>query len=401
MNYDLIALLAFIFLLSLYIRKKRKNLELQKILYPVVYMLLYKTSIGIKLMNWIGKKYRKLIITIGYCFVGLGFCGLLAVSYSILSTMIRFVLSPGTTATGMYLLYPGTQIPGIGYLSFWYWLIGLFVTAAIHEFSHGIVAVAHKVRIKSSGFAILGIIAPIFPVAFVDPDEKELSKIQDVAQHSIFAAGPMINLILALIIFAILPYVADSTGTRLAPFEERITMPVGFSFDIINSTMPAGKAGLVTGALINKVGNESVKDANLFVERLYFCASPGENWSMGNENRTYAIETIKSPADNTRAYIGIENIRNVRVVKQEYRWFSGLFYWIKGLFKWIFTLNFFVGLSNLLPIFITDGSKMLLVALESNIRDKKKAVKVWKIINSVFLFAIIIGLLSSYIKKLF
>jgi hypothetical protein len=193
MNYDILAFVIFIAILSIVMYRNRKKLIIQKVLYPVVYMILYKTQIGINFMNRISDRHRKLVITIAYSFIGFAFAGMIFISYTILRTMINFIIAPKTTDTGMALLYPGTSIAGVGYLSFWYWLIGLFLIALVHEMAHGIVAVANKIKIKSSGFAVLGIIAPLFPAAFVEPDEKQMSKRPAIEQYSVLAAGPMIN----------------------------------------------------------------------------------------------------------------------------------------------------------------------------------------------------------------
>ena len=64
-------------------------------------------------------------------------------------------------------------------------------------------------------------------------------------------------------------------------------------------------------------------------------------------------------------------------------------------------LCFFIGLTNLLPIFITDGARMLQVALEDTISNKKRADLIWKVINWMFFALIVIGLLSTYFKKFF
>lgn len=401
MNYDILAFVILIAILSLIMYKNRKKLIIQKILYPVVYMILYKTHLGIGLMNKISERHRKLVITIAYCFVGFAFAGMIFMSYTIVKTMINFVIAPATTDTGMALLYPGTTIAGIGYLSFWYWFIGLFCIAIVHEMAHGIVAVANKIKIKSSGFAVLGIIAPLFPAAFVEPDDKQMSKRPAIEQYSVLAAGPMINLVIALLLFAVMPYVADSSSSMLAPFESRITVPKGFSFDINNASMPAGISGLSNNTLITSVNGVNVTDADKFIEVIYYCTKPEETITLANENATYAIKTIASPAGNGRAYIGIENIRNVRAVSTKDKIGSGAFFWFKGLFRWLFLLNFFIGLSNLLPIFITDGATMLKVACLDTIKDKKKALKVWALVNWLFLGLIMLGLVATYVKRFF
>ncbi|PIU29768.1 hypothetical protein COT07_04170 [Candidatus Woesearchaeota archaeon CG07_land_8_20_14_0_80_44_23] len=401
MNYDILAFLIFIAMLSIVMYKNKKRLSLQKVLYPFVYIILYKTQLGIGFMKRLSSRHRQIIVTIAYCFIGFAFAGMIFISYAILRTMIQFIISPKTTQTGMALIYPGTSIPGIGYLTFWYWLIGLFTIALVHELAHGIVAVAHKIKIKSSGFAVLGIIAPLFPAAFVEPDEKEMRRRPPIQQYSVLAAGPMINLLIALLLFALMPYVADSSNSMLAPFESRMTVPTGFSFTISNASMPAGQAGLVNNTFITSVNGANVTSADSFIEQLYYCTKPGQEITLASHNASYAIKTIESPAGNGRAYIGVENLRNVRAVAPEYRSAYPVFAWFKGLFKWLFLLNFFIGLTNLLPIFITDGARMLQVALEDTISNKKRADLIWKVINWMFFALIVIGLLSTYFKKFF
>ncbi|MCX6711182.1 MAG: site-2 protease family protein [Candidatus Woesearchaeota archaeon] len=401
MNYDILAFLIFIAILSIVMYKNKKRLSLQKVLYPFVYIILYKTQLGIGFMKRLSSRHRQIIVTIAYCFIGFAFAGMIFISYAILRTMIQFIISPKTTQTGMALIYPGTQIPGIGYLTFWYWLIGLFIIALVHELAHGIVAVANKIKIKSSGFAVLGIIAPLFPAAFVEPDEKEMRRRPPIQQYSVLAAGPMINLLIALLLFALMPYVADSSNSMLAPFESRMTVPAGFSFTISNASMPAGQAGLVNNTLIISVNGANVTSADSFIEQLYYCTKPGQEITLASYNASYTIKTIESPVENGRAYIGVENLRNIRAVAPGYRSAYPVFAWFKGLFKWLFLLNFFIGLTNLLPIFITDGARMLQVALEDIITDKKKADRIWSVINWMFFALIVIGLLSTYFKKFF
>ena len=94
------------------------------------------------------------------------------------------------------------NVPGLGILPFWYWLIAIFVIAVVHEFSHGIVARAHNIPVKHTGLAFFG---PIIG-AFVEPDEKKLRAGKDITQYSVYAAGAFSNVILALLALLLLAY---------------------------------------------------------------------------------------------------------------------------------------------------------------------------------------------------
>src|SRR3989344_8635488 len=114
----------------------------------------------------------------------------------------RSTLFPYTTLFRSLVL-PGVKIPGLPYLGFWHWIITIFILALVHEFCHGILARLYNLKIKSSGLAILGVLLPIVPAAFVEPDEKKLFKKKKKEQLSVLAAGPFSNLVLAGIIFLI------------------------------------------------------------------------------------------------------------------------------------------------------------------------------------------------------
>lgn len=399
MNFDIITLSIFILLMSIFLYIKRKEIDIQKLLFPIFYLILYRTTLGLKLMDKISKKYKELIKLIGYICVGFSFLGMLYISYGIIIIMLKFFISPKTTDTGFTLVLPGTSIPGVGYLSFWYWIIPIIILAIVHEFSHGVMARAHNLKLKSSGFAFLGIVVPIIPAAFVEPDEKKLTQQQDIVQYSVFAAGPIANIIFAFLILLLLPYVTDFTNSQLAPFEDKITYPVGFSVDILNESLPSGAAGMEGHMLIDMYNNKTIKDANSFIKDLS-CKKPGDVIYLGNDKNNYEIKTIAHPENPDRAFIGVYNIKNERRVKPKFESIKQSYYWFKDLFRWLFLLNYFIGLINLFPIFITDGARILKVALSRIIKDKEKAAKLWSFINLLFLFFIIVGLVSTYLKKM-
>jgi len=397
MNLDLATLLVFILVIGLFLYRNRRRIELQKIVYPVLYILLFRTNFGIRLIDRLGTRFREQVKFIGYMFIGFGFFGIFYISYAIIVMMLQFFRAPATTET-VTLVLPGISVPGYGYLSFWHWIIALFVLVLLHEFAHGIVARAHGLKVKSSGFAFLAFLVPIIPAAFVEPDEKKLRKAEDVVQYSVFAAGPMINIALAILLLLLFPYVADLSGNTLAPFEEKITEPVGFSFDAVKDN-PAAIAGINGSFLVTEFNGNKVSTADDVLKELR-CISPETNVTVGNGTASYVITTAEHPNDKTMAYLGVNNIQNVRNVKEQYKSVAPAFYWFKGLIKWIFLFNWAIGLINLLPIFITDGARMIGVMLERLLGDRKKAMKLSSSINLLFLLLMVIALMSTVLKGL-
>ncbi|MBD3354844.1 hypothetical protein GF361_02575 [Candidatus Woesearchaeota archaeon] len=397
MDIQVIAAVIFVLFLVFFIIKKRKNIVLQKILFPFLYLVLYRSNFGIKFINKFAKKYREWIIFFGYCCVGIGIVGMVFISINIILMIWTLITAP-VSQPGVALVLPFTNIPGIGYLSFFHWIIAIFVLAIVHEFSHGIVAKAHGLPIKSSGFAFFALLAPIIPAAFVEPDEKKLSKSKDIVQYSVFSAGPIINILLALIILLAMPYVINPS--RLAPFESTITEPVGFSFDLTNSTLPAAKAGMEDGMIIDSFNGNPVNEVAPFLEKMYYCSSPGDNITLGANGTNYTITTVASE-DRERGIVGIQNFVNERRMKPKYTWLKHPFYWTKGLFKWLFLLNFFIGLFNLLPLGIVDGGRILKTFLDKIIKNKTKARKVWGFISAFFLILLLFGLATTYLGNPF
>lgn len=391
-NIDILTLLIFVLILSLVLYRNRKKAELQKIIFPALYMVVFRTKFGLKFVDRFTKKHSELIKFLGYSCIGISVIGLLYISYSILSTMLRFFLAPAVTDTGVQLVLPGSTIPGIGYLSFWHWLISLFILVIVHEFSHAVVARAHGLKIKSSGFAVLGIFFPIFPAAFVEPDEKSMAKREDPVQYSIFSAGPISNLFLALV-FGIMLFAV------FAPLSERFYNIDGIEIISVNETGPAYAAGIRNGTVINFVNGRQVDDIAGFINTFEYCVSPGDNVSLANRTHEFVVVPSHNPVNPEKPLIGV-NLRTNLSIKEDSKWYFGVFNWFKDLFMWLFLLNLFIGLANLLPIFVTDGAQMLRLMLSRFIKDQKRAIRVWKWINALFLILLMIGLLATYIKQI-
>ncbi len=67
----------------------------------------------------------------------------------------------------------------------------------VHELSHGVVAKAQRLPLKSVGLVLLAVIPP---GAFVEPDEEELGKAPPLrARLRVYGAGSMANVVTALL----------------------------------------------------------------------------------------------------------------------------------------------------------------------------------------------------------
>jgi membrane-associated protease RseP (regulator of RpoE activity) len=126
---------------------------------------------------------------------------------------------------------------------------------------------------------------------------------------------------------------------------------------------------------------------------------PDQELKLTVNNTEYIVITKPSPDDPEVGYMGIQGVINERRIKNEYSILGGAFFWIKGLVKWFYIINLIIGLMNLLPIIITDGGRMLKVALEKVVKNNKNADKVWAFIGIVFIFTLLFALLLKYSIK--
>jgi len=403
LNVDIISGILVIIILLAFVLKNKKKISLWKIAYPFLYMILYRTKYGLKIMDKIATKYREFIRFLGFCFIGFGFAFMIFGTYAIVKTMVLFFITPTKVDTGMALVLPGMNLPGFGILSFWHWIIAIFLLAIVHEGAHGVMARAHNIKIKSSGFAFFSIFVPLLPAAFVEPDDKMLKKQSDYVQYSVYASGPMINILIAFLLIFALPWVnpMNIAGDNLAPYEDYFSDSNGFSVNIMPH-LPAHNASMRDGMIIQSVNGVVVKDYLDFYKKMQG-VKPGNEITLGAENddgkKEYTFTTIEHPDIPGKGYIGVIGLRNERLIKQEHNISGQIFYWVKGFFIWFYLFNLALGLINLLPLGIVDGGRMLQVLLNRLFKNKKRAQEYWVWISFLLLALLLIGMLAHYLKS--
>ncbi len=380
-------IILFYLLIIAFLLIKRKSVEIQaKIIF------LYRTKIGLNFMERVAGKFREWIILFGYIGVGAGYIGLIAISYILIKNLYTLIVQPEATS-GVSLVLPGVDVPGLGILPFWYWLIAIFIIAVVHEFSHGIVARANNIEVKNTGLAFFG---PIMG-AFVEPNEKKLRKEKDIVQYSVLAAGSFSNILLALVALLML-------NSLFLPLQDSMVTPTGFTFDqYFNESMPFAQAGIAPGTLITGINDKKVSDFQQFSDELSFYR-PGEKVKIKTENKDYTLTLSNNPDNPNKSFLGIQNIRNEFAVKEKYLQGVGniayvVVSWLAGLFKWLFLLSFGIGLFNLLPLPIVDGGRMAQVFLH-RLKGPVEGEKRYRQIGFFFLIVLIMSFIYPFIIKL-
>jgi|TARA_Y100000031_G_scaffold156123_1_gene209366 membrane-associated protease RseP (regulator of RpoE activity) len=341
---------------------------------------LYRTKIGISFMNFMAEKARRLVKLLGYFGIMIGFIGMIFTFILILSLTYKLLMNePG--AGGASPVIPGLPIAGTGLVFplITGWIV-LFIIILVHEFSHGVVASAYKIKIKNSGLAFFG---PILG-AFVEPNEKALAKQKDLVQHSVFAAGPFSNFLTVIVAMLII-------WALLNPITNILSIPTGV---IIYSQpgLPAEKAGIENGTVITGIYGGSVNTVEDF-RKAMADIGPNKNIELRSDDNIYPVTTTESPDDPSQGYLGVwimgekSELRNDNFLNQI---LLKIINWFKQLLGWLAFLSLNIGLINLLPIFITDGARMLKIFFERIIPNKGKSMSLWLFFNWASLFSLLI-----------
>jgi membrane-associated protease RseP (regulator of RpoE activity) len=203
--YDLALLVIFTIFVIWFLHSRRKNVEREGILY------LYKTQIGVKIMDRIAKRFDKILHPLSYLIIATGYFLMAFVVIYLVYSVWEYLRNADVmtqlvgNAPPIALFIP--YFPKIfGYQDifpdFWfvYFIIVIAIIAIVHEGAHGIYARLYGIRIKSTGFGFLG---PILAF-FVEQDNQDMEKKKIIPQLSVLGAGVFANLVTCLLFFGLL-----------------------------------------------------------------------------------------------------------------------------------------------------------------------------------------------------
>jgi membrane-associated protease RseP (regulator of RpoE activity) len=297
--------------------------------------------------------------------IALGYIGMAFVFYALLKTAMRVIQTGGENA-GVQLVIPGVTIP------LWYGLIGLAVVMIVHELSHGVVARAEKLPLKSVGLVLLAII----PGAFVEPDEEELKKASLRSRLRVYGAGSMANVTTAIITVLLLTYAVSP-----------LLVPNGILVSNVVKGSPADGV-LQKGDIIVAINGHEMKTMSQFIEFMNK-TKPGETITLtvlrNGERLNLKVTLAEYPDKPGKGYIGIYPAQHV-TSKIGYDWLIlPLFFSL----YWIYVLNIGIGLMNLFPLVPLDGGRMLDEAIKEYLPEKiAKPIRYATIGIGLFLLAL-------------
>jgi len=380
MDWYTLSAVIFTLMLVIIFYKDRKNVKREFILF------LRKTQRGKGFIIRVGTRFNRFWTWIGTIAVIVGFIASIWIIY-LLIVQTQLLL------TKQIEMGPGVLIPsfsqktiiGPGYYAvpFWYWIISIAVLTVVHEGFHGIIAASQKIRIKSLGWGLLAVI----PLAFVEPDEKQLKRQKTWKQLRVFAAGSFANFVTSYVFLGILILLTST-----------MFIPAGVSYQALMKDYPAAEVNL-TGIIV-RIENYTIRDLN---DLNYALTSIGPNKTItvftrvvnetSVEEKRFVLTTTVSPENKSKGFIGISGVFTYTELKDEFTPFKDIIYFFTGspfslgLLAWISLINFFVGLFNLLPIGMLDGGRMWEIVLKRFFPKKYK--KLMNVIGTFLLLIIV------------
>jgi len=452
--YDVIFLILFTLITALFLYTKRQNLKREGLLY------LYRTSIGLKIIDWTSKKFSKilrpmqyLVVTSGYLLMGFMVWALIKLSYVYLTspTLARELKAPIIFPLIPYLpeLFKLDFLPPF---YFTYWIIVIAIIAIPHEFAHGIFARLHNIKVHSTGFGFLG----PFLAAFVEPDEKQVQKTKNFAQLSILASGTFANVLMTILFglvfwlffaMAFTPagvyfnaYATSPVNISEVSFIDNVTLEnltlvkivannqtyftdqivinlskSNASFYILAYDDSPAFAALLSGA-ITEINGQKINSFDSLKESIQ-SHSPGDEvivkTLVGNRKKEVREYNITLSEKDGKAFLGIgiappQRSRLLGVFYDQIAKISDPFIYyqsawgdfgifIKDLLWWIVLINIGVALTNMLPLGIFDGGRFFYITVFALTKKQKVAEKAFKISTYTLLALVAVLMIKWFI----
>ncbi len=344
-------------------------------------------------------------VTLLFGFVGFGLLSLLSSAYHVATV-------PGAPA-GVQLLIPGVTLP-------WESIFAIAVIAIVHEVAHGVLAYVEKLKLKSSGVVLFGFL----PVgAFVEPDEQKLDALPLEKKRRILVAGSTSNALFFVVFFFLASAVALlipffvagvqvaslpdgsflsgtlSAGAALLSLDDRPVQDTRALFSFVNATHNPEAVfesdGRTVSAPLMEVVVQTVDSGHpafgVLNEGDRILAVDGGSISLPSDvsaalsgrgpNEPVVISTVsgdKAVLLGTDGKLGITaGFSPVAVLENRAKpGFASILSALSFLLVVLsltYLLNFLISVVNLLPLFITDGQKMLYYELEAWLGKKRAA----------------------------
>jgi membrane-associated protease RseP (regulator of RpoE activity) len=365
-----LSVLVFFAILGILIYRDRKNVQIQ---YILVMKRTKKFRDIIDRIARISPRFWKIVGTIAIlvCFFYM-FQGVFILFTT--QPSVQFVL-PTPTSTG-------SSGPGYILIPFWFWIITIFFILVPHELSHGIMARAEKIKLKSVGLLLLA----IFPGAFVEPDEKELKKAKMFTKLRIFSMGSFANILVSFFISYLTLYLIWPMS--VAPGVKLLNVTAG---------TPADLAGLKPDMTLTEINGNKIMTTYIdylsgsYLKREIGDAKPNDTIIVKADGKDYNVKLGFNEKTNS-TYMGISYNP---IFKVNVEFFLGF---LIPLLTMISLFSIAVGIVNILPIYPLDGGLIIQAIAEKY--AKKRAKLIVRVITYLVIIVLAYGFLKPFIFKL-
>ncbi len=319
---------------------------------------------------------------------------------------------------GVMPVIPGVQIPKVPIvIPLYVWAVFLIILT-IHEGSHGIVALRHKIKPKSAGLLLLGLI-PIG--AFVEPDDAQFKKASERKQLSVYSAGPSANLFTFVLFFAVyllvlnfyaLPVINEINAFYETGIDHVEIASVQEEVEFCQEKEASPAFGVLReGMRVLEINGETVK-SNVDVSNALLALSSASLQSGIPQNYTIKVETEageileKELSLSERFGFAGFQVKNVKKPgfspPPEYEQTVEFVRFVAGFLSWLFILSLILAIVNFLPLPLFDGGRIvpiLLLPYFSSARHPPEKTK--KVISVTLLFIVLALLLLNALPFFF
>jgi len=316
--------------------------------------------------------------------VATGFGMMTYITYQLSKNLLNlFVKSPQAAS-----IQPIIPLPGIGvsFETFPYLVLALSVVVITHELSHGIASLVDHVPLKSTG-AFYG---HILMGGFVEPNEEELAKSQNITKLRVFAAGSYTNVILGILFTLLLV----NFSATITPFYNVVQS--GVSIGSIAPKLPANSTRLAAGDIVTSINGtniSSVDDLRTYMNRV----KPGQVVVLETSNGVFSVRTAPDSANATHALIGIGGLTDNIIYQPKFALLpSELPPVLFHAEFWLSIVLVSVAMINMLPIYPFDGDKFLETAL--NAVGIKKTREIRTVANGLAWALLLMNIVLSLLR---
>ena len=350
-----------------------------------------------------------------------------ALAISLIAMSLIATFSNAAARAGARNLGPQSNllIPGLNpYLPWTYGWIALVVTIIIHEAGHGIVARVYNVKVDSTGLLlILG-----FPIgAFVNIAQEELSRTPLKQKSAILTAGPLNNMVIAIVSLIALYFIASS----LTPISTHNIPQNGVVVIGVGDHSIAGSIGLSKGAIVETVAGQKVHNTDDLLKLLK--SNLGNTvlimWQDESGHQITRSVTLPQSVQANHGVLGVSITNGIPdpvqvlykykdaftfrsnpiillfppTIVQEVVPYSDLmapkyhssilgpaFPAVANMIFWLMFFNFNVGIFNALPIGPLDGGQFYNSLIERKVNSKTKKLKNASLVVTLVMTAVVI-----------